>query len=65
MKRGFQSRMSGRKGKDGRMIVEGKTLERWIEHFTEMLNEDEDKEEDNKWNIIAKLDHALEQPQEI
>ena len=62
MKRGFQSRMSGRKGKDGRMIVEGKTLERWIEHFTEMLNEDEDKEEDNKWNIIAKLDHALEQP---
>ena len=66
MKRGYQPRMSGCKGKDGRMIgEEGKILERWIEHFTELLNEEEDKEEDNKWNITAKLGHALEQPQEI
>jgi len=45
MKRGFQPRMSGCRGKDGRMIgEEGKILERWIEYFTEMLNkEKEDK----------------------
>jgi hypothetical protein len=67
MKRGFQPRMNGCKGKDGRMIgEEGKILERWIEHFTELLNEEEeDKEEDYKRNITAKLDHVLEQPQEI
>ena len=67
MKRGFQPRMSGFRGKDGRMTgEEGKILERWVEHFTELLNEeDEDKEEDNKWNITEKLSHALEQPQKI
>ena len=67
MKTDFQPRMIDCKGKDGRMIgEEGKILERWIEHFTELLNEeDENKEEDNKWNVTAKLDHALEQPQEI
>ena len=50
MKRGFQPRMSGCIRKDGRMIrEEGKILERWIEHFTELLNEgDEDKEKNNK-----------------
>jgi hypothetical protein len=43
MKRGFQPRMSGCKGKDGRMIrEEGKILERWIDYFTEMLNEEEE-----------------------
>ena len=49
MKRGFQPRMSGCTGKDGRMIrEEGKILERWIQHFTELLNEeDEDREENN------------------
>ena len=49
MKRGFQPRMSGCTGKDGRMIrEEGKILERRVEHFTELLNEeDEDKEENN------------------
>ena len=69
MKRGCQSRMSGCKGKDGRMIgEEGKILERWIEYFTEMLNEeeeDEENKEDYKRNLIVKLDQALEQPQEI
>ena len=45
---------------------EGKILERWIEHFTELLNEvEEDMKEDYKRNITAKLDHVLEQPQEI
>jgi len=66
MKRGFQPRMSGCKGKDGKMIgEEGKILERWIEYFTEMLNaeeEDKDDKEDYKTNLI---DHVLEQPQEI
>ena len=68
MKRGFQPRMSGCKGKDGRMIgEEGKILERWIEYFTEMLNEegDEENKEDYKINLIVKLDQVLEQPQEI
>ena len=65
MKRGFQPRMSGYTGKDGRMIgEEGKILERWTEHFTELLNEeDEDKEDNNKWNITANLDYELEQEQ--
>jgi hypothetical protein len=41
MKRGFQPRMNGCKAKDGRMTgEEGKILERWIEYFTEMLNEE-------------------------
>ena len=41
MKRDFQPRMNGCKAKDGRMIgEEGKILERWIEYFTEMLNEE-------------------------
>ena len=63
MKGGFQPRMSGCTRKDGRMIrEEGKILERWIEHFTELLNEeDEGKEENNKWNITANLDDELEQ----
>jgi hypothetical protein len=66
MKRGFQPRMSGCKGKDGRMIrEEGKILETWIEYFTEMLNEEEEDKEDYKMNLIVKLDHVLEQPQEI
>jgi len=63
MKRGFQPRMSGCKGKDGRMIgEEGKILERGIEYFTEMLNEDkEDKgdTEDYRSNLIAKPDDGL------
>ena len=66
MKRGFQPRMSGCKGKDGRMVgEEGKILETWIEYFTEMLNEEEEDKEDYKRNLIVKLDHVLEQPQEI
>jgi hypothetical protein len=69
MKRGSQPRMRGCKGKDGRMIgEEGKILERWIECFIEMMNEEEeDKEnkEDYKKNLIVKLDHVLGQPQEI
>ena len=68
MKRGWQPRMSGCRGKDGRVIgEEGKILGRWTEYFTEMLNEEEDREdkEDYKRNLIVKLDHVLEQPQEI
>jgi hypothetical protein len=66
MKRGFQPRMCGCKGNDGRMIgEEGKILERGTEHFTKLLNEDEEDKEDYKQNITAKLDHVLEQPQEI
>jgi hypothetical protein len=69
MKRGFQPRMSGCSGKDGRMIGEGgKILKRRIEYFTEMLIEgEEDKEdkEDYKRNLIVKLDHVSEQLQEI
>ena len=69
MKRGLQPRVSGCTGKGGRMIgEEGRILERWTEHFTELLNEeDEGKEEDNKWNITEKLDYEFEQeqPQEI
>jgi hypothetical protein len=64
MKRGFQPRMSGCKGKYGRMIgEEGKVFERWIQYFTEMLNEEEeDKEEkeDCKRDLIVKLDHVPE-----
>ena len=60
MKRGFQPRM---------MIgEEGKILERWLEYFTERLNEkeeDKEDEEDYKMNLIVKLVHELEQPQEI
>jgi hypothetical protein len=51
MKRGFQPRMSWCKGKVRRMIgKEGKILERWREYFTEMLKEEEVKEdkEDHK-----------------
>jgi hypothetical protein len=45
MKRGFQPRMSGCKGKDGKIIgEEKKILERWTEHFAELLKEEEDKE---------------------
>ena len=66
MKRGFQPRTHGCKGKAGTMIgEEGKIPERWIEYFTEMLNaeeEDKDDKEDYKTNLI---DHVLEQPQEI
>jgi hypothetical protein len=69
MKRGFQPRMSGCKGKDGRMTgEEGKILERWIEYFTEMLNEEEEDKGDKegyKRNLIVKLDHLPEQPQEM
>ena len=72
MKRGFQPGMSGCKGKDERMIgEEGKILERWIEYFTEMLNEekedrgDKGDKEDYRRNPIIKPDHGLEQPQEI
>jgi hypothetical protein len=57
MKSGFQPRMSGCKEKDRRMIgEEGKILETWIEYFTEMLNEEEDKDdkEDCKMNLIVK-----------
>jgi hypothetical protein len=65
MKRGFQPRMSGCKGKNGRMIgEEGNKLERWIKYFTGMLNEEEEDEEnkdDYKRNHIVKLDQALEQ----
>jgi hypothetical protein len=69
MKRGFQPRMSGYKGKDGKMIgEEEKILGRWIEYCTEMLNEEEEGKEDKedyKRNLIVKLDHVLEQPQGI
>jgi hypothetical protein len=60
MKRGFQPRMSGCKGKDRRMIGEGKILKRWIEYYTEMLNEEENKEdkEECKRNLIVKLEHV-------
>jgi hypothetical protein len=66
MKRDFQPRISGYKGKDGKMIgEEEKILERWIEYCTEMLNEEEEGKEDKedyKRNLIVKLDHVLEQP---
>jgi hypothetical protein len=69
MKRGLQPRMIGCKGKDGRMIgEEGKILERWIEYFTEMLNEEEEDKEDEenyKSDLIVKPDHVLEQSQEM
>jgi hypothetical protein len=69
MKRVFQPRTGGCKGKDRRMIrEEGNILERWVESFTEMLNEEiEDKgnKEDYRRNLIAKPDHGLEQRQEI
>ena len=69
LKRGFQPRMSGYKGKGGRMIgEEGRILESWSEYFTEMLNEeegDEENKEDYKSNLILKLEQALQQPQEI
>jgi hypothetical protein len=68
MKRGVQPSMSGCKGKGGRMTGEERMiLERWIEYFIEMLNEgkgDEESKGDYKRNLIAKLDQALEQPQE-
>ena len=67
--RGFQPIMSGCKWKDGRTIgEEGKTLERWTEYFTEMLNEereDKDDKEDYRRNLIRKPDHGLEQLQKI
>jgi hypothetical protein len=45
MKRGFQPRMSGCKGKDGKIIgEEKKILERRTEHFAELVKEEEDKE---------------------
>jgi hypothetical protein len=60
MKRGFQTRMSGCKVKDGRVIgEEGKILERRIEYFTEMFNEEEEDREDKedyKRNFIVKVD---------
>jgi hypothetical protein len=66
MERGFQPRISGYEGKDGRIIgEEGKILERWIVYFTEMLNEEEADEEnkgDYKRNLIVKLYQVLEQP---
>jgi hypothetical protein len=69
MKRGFQPRMSGCKRKDGRMTgEEGKILEKWIEYFTEMLNEEEeDKEDEEKYkrNLMVKPDHILEQSQDM
>ena len=68
MKRGLQRRMSGCKGKDGRMTgEEGKILERWIEYFTVMLNEEKRTKriKRTKSNLIVRLDQALEQPQEI
>jgi len=47
MKRGFQPRKSGCKGKDGKIIgEEKKILERWTEHFVELLKEGEDKEKE-------------------
>jgi hypothetical protein len=49
MKRGFQPRMSGCKGKYGKTIGEEKeTLERWTEHFAELLKEGEEKEEEKE-----------------
>jgi hypothetical protein len=60
--------MSGCKGKDGRMTgEEGKILERWIEYFTVMLNEEKRTKriKRTKSNLIVRLDQALEQPQEI
>jgi hypothetical protein len=49
MKRSFQTRMSGCKVKDGRVIgEEGKILERWIEYLTEMFNEEEEDKEDKR-----------------
>jgi hypothetical protein len=72
MKRGFQPRMSGCKGKNGKIIgEEKKILERWTEHFTELLKEGEDKEkerekENHRGNPTptTKPDHAQEQVQE-
>jgi hypothetical protein len=41
----FPTRMSGCKGKDGKITeAEKKILERWTEHFVELLKEEEDKE---------------------
>jgi len=49
MKRAFQPRMSGCKGKDGKTIAEKKEiLERWTEHFAELMKEQEEKEEKEK-----------------
>jgi len=67
MKRGFQPRMSGCKGKDGKIIgEEKKILERWTEHFAELLMEGEDKE-NHRGNPTptTKPDRAQEQVQEI
>ena len=69
MKRRFQPRMSGFKGKDGKIIgEEKKILERWTEHFAELLKEAEDKEKENHRGNptpTIKPDHAQEQVQEI
>jgi len=69
MKRGFQPRMSGCKGKDGKIIgEEKKILERWTEHFVELLKEGEDKEKENHRGNptpTTKPDSAQEQVQEI
>jgi len=69
MKRGFQPRMSGCKGKDGKINgEEKKILERSTEHFAELLKEGEDKEKENHRGNptpTTKPDHAQEQLQEI
>ena len=71
MKRGFQPRMSGCKGKDGKIIgEEKKILERWTEHSAELLKEGENKEkekENHRGNPTptTKPDHTQEQVQEI
>jgi len=71
MKRGFQPRMNGCRGKDGKTIGEEKEiLERWTEHFAELLREGEEKEKEkgnHRGNPtpIIKPDRPQEQAQEI
>jgi endonuclease/exonuclease/phosphatase family metal-dependent hydrolase len=59
MKKGFQPRMNGCKGKDGKMIGEEKEiLERWTEHFKELLKEGEEndnEQENHKENHTPKI----------
>lgn len=74
VKKGYQPRMEGCINKEGDIILEGnKVLERWVEHFKELLNAEDkervtieekvrpDKEEDREEVNIVEKSH-IEEP---